>query len=344
MRVLAFLLALLALAGCARPMPEGVTELTYATPYRPQHPFSRADKIWMDEVARRSNGRLIIRPLWSGAVLSSDMSMQELRYGVADIGLITPIYVRGGTHLIRAQSGFYSGVESISAQVALYRCMARSSPQFARELSGLKVLAVQGGTLPGIVTRDRPVRTLTDLKGLRLRAPTELIRVLEVLGADPVNMPMGEVYSAMAKGVIDGVVAPGDTFRSLHFAEVAKHYNTIAIPRGAYPARAMGIAKWNMLTKDDQALLEATTSVWESAIDREVMQALDRGMQEARSRKVAIVDMSSEEQARFDAAYLREAEANARALSELGIDGLSVFKTARAAVKGRDMVECGAPQ
>lgn len=340
MRFAAILFALLALAACARPLPAGVTELTYATPYGPQHPFSRADQTWMDHVAAKSGGRLRIRPLWSGAVLSSDMSLEELRHGVADIGLITPIYVRGGTHLIRTQSGFYSGVDSIAGQVALYRCIERSSPQFAKELAGLKVLAIQGGTLPGIVTRDHPVRTLDDIKGLRLRAPTELLRVLETLGADPVNMPMGEVYSSMSKGVIDGVVAPGDTFRSLHFAEVGKYFNTIAIPRGAYPARAIGTARWNRLSSEDRALLEESSAVWEDAIEREVESALDRGMAEARLRKVQIVAMPAADQARFDAVYLRDAETNARALSGLGIDGLGVFQAARAAAKENNAVSC----
>jgi hypothetical protein len=35
----------------------------------------------------------------------------------------------------------------------------------------LKVLAVQGGTLPGIVTRDRPVNSLADIKGLDCGRP-----------------------------------------------------------------------------------------------------------------------------------------------------------------------------
>src|SRR5690606_23737885 len=131
-----------------------------------------------------------------GGLLSSEMSMEELRHGVADSGLIPPIYVRGGTHLLRMQSGFYGGVADIEAQVALFRCIERNTPQIAEELRGLKVLAVQGGLLPGIITRDRPVRKLDDIRGLRLRAPTELLRVLDRMGADPVNMPMGEVYSA----------------------------------------------------------------------------------------------------------------------------------------------------
>ncbi|MBO9726969.1 MAG: ABC transporter substrate-binding protein, partial [Novosphingobium sp.] len=111
MRGSAILLALM-LAGCSRVVPTGVTELVYATQYSPQHPFSRADKSWIDYVEKRSGGKLRIRVFWSGTLLSSDMSMEELRHGVADIGLVTPIYVKGGTHLIRIQSGFYSGART----------------------------------------------------------------------------------------------------------------------------------------------------------------------------------------------------------------------------------------
>jgi len=339
MRVLALLLALL-VAACARPLPEGTTELVYASPYSPSHPFSRADLRWIEHVERESGGSLRIRPVWSGGLLSSEMSMEELRHGVADIGLITPIYVRGGTHLIRMQSGFYSGADSIEAQVDLYRCLERQTPQIGEELRGLKVLAVQGGLIPGVVTRSKPVRTLGDLKGMRLRAPTELLRVLERLGADPVNMPMGEVYSAMAKGVIDGVVAPPDTFAALHFAEIAHHYAELAVPRGAYPARAMNLAVWERLTPEQQRVLESGIPVWEAALAQENRAAAERGLAEARARNISFTQVSAEDQERFDRLYLEDAERNARALERFGIDGLATFRLARESIPARDRVEC----
>jgi TRAP-type C4-dicarboxylate transport system substrate-binding protein len=339
--LLPLLLPLCLVAACARPLPPNVTELTYATPYSPNHPFSKADQAWMQFVEQKSSGRIRIRPIWSGALLSSDMSMEELRHGVADVGLITPIYVRGGTHLNRIQTGFYSGADSIGSQLKLYRCMAAADPEIGHELQGLKVLAVQGGSLAGIVTTDRRVRSLADLRGLRLRAPTELLTVLESLGVDAVNMPMADVYSAMAKGVIDGVIAPGDTFKSLHFAEVARHYNNLAIPRGAYPARAMGMDRWNRLSAADRAVLEQSQAVWEDALAREIHAALDKGLAEAKAQKVTIDGMSAQEQARFDALYLRDSEGNARSLSRFGIDGMKAFRTARAAVRGRDDIQCG---
>jgi TRAP-type transport system periplasmic protein len=323
------LLALLSLVAACAPASSGSTVLVYATPYGPSHPFSKADREWMDFVEQRSGGRLRIRPSWQGALLSSEHSLLELRHGVADIGLITPIYVKGGAHLIRVQSGFYSGADTVEAQVALYRCLEKGHAEFAKELSGLKVLAVQGGTLPGIVTRDHPVRTLEDLRGLRIRAPTELLTVLDALKADPVNMPMGEVYSALAKGVIDGVVAPADTFRSLHFAEVAHWYTALSVPRGAYPARAMSLRRWQRLSEEDRSVLEESIPVWEKSLAQQTRKAQDEGFVSARAGGVHELSVAPEEQRRFDALYLAEARRGALGLARFGIDGLPVFESAR---------------
>lgn len=342
MKWLFALLAAVLVASCAKPLPAGVTELTYATPYPPSHPFSKADQRWMDWVEEQSQGRMRIRPLWSGSLLSADMSMEELRHGVADIGLITPIYVRGGTHLIRIQSGFYSGVKTVEGQVALYRCLAANEPQVGRELQGLKVLAVQGGLLPGLLTRNRRVTSLDDIRGLRIRAPTELLPVLRNLGADPVNMPMGEVYSAMTKGVIDGVVAPQDTFRALHFVDVGKYYFDMQIPRGAYPARAMGERRWNSLEDWQRDLLERSTAVWEAALADEIRASEAVGRAEGEGR-IVHAPITPADQRRFDELYLRDARTNAQTLEAYGIDGLRAFNLVRASIAGPDTINCGDP-
>lgn len=324
-------------------VPPGVTVLTFASPYSPQHPFSRADITWMRWIEAQSGGTIRIKAYWSGALLSSEQSLTELRHGVADIGLVTPIYSRGGTQLIRVQSGFYLGTETYVEQTSLYRCLQAAEPEFDRELHGLKVLALQGGNLPGIVTRERPIRKLEDLRGLRLRAPSELLGVLEDLGADPVDMPMGEVYSALAKGVLDGVVAPADTLRSLHFAEVAHYFNTIRIPRGAYASRAMGEERWRQLTAAQQALLERGVAVWENALATEIAAAEHSGERVGRERGVEFFDMPEADQQRFDAIYERDAERRAHGLARYGLDAMASFRRARAiakALKGTGEIQC----
>jgi TRAP-type C4-dicarboxylate transport system substrate-binding protein len=322
--------SLLAFAASAA----GATVLTYATPYGPNQTFSRADKTWMAWVAEKSGGSLTIRPIWSGGLISSDQSLIELRHGVADIGLITPIYAHGGAHLLRVQTGFYAGAKTFEQQVEMYRCLAADSPEYARELRGLKVLAIQGGTLPGLLSRTREVHSLDDLRGMRIRVPTELLNVMRDLGADPVTMPMGEVYSSLAKGVLDAVVAPTDTLKSLHFGEVAKYYTELRVPRGAYPARAMGERRWNALNPQEQRLLEASIPIWEAAIAKETRAAVQSGEMEGRAQQVQFIPVSAPEQKRFDELYEEDAARGADMLSNLGIDGAAVFRDARQIARG----------
>lgn len=331
------------LTACTPDVPAGVTVLRYASPYSPTHPFSRADAAWMQWVEQRSGGRLRIEPYWSSSVLSSEHSMTEIRHDVVDIGLITPIYARGGAHLIHVQAAFYAGLSSIPQQVALYRCLEQSDAQFARELDGLVVLAVQGGNLPGIVTRERRIETLDDLRGLRLRAPAELLDVLRRFGADPVEMPMGEVYSALAKGVLDGVVAPADTLQSLHFAEVAHHFNTLRVPRGAYAARAIGMRRWQSLTVEERAILLEGVGVWEHALDEQLRAAEIAGEAAGHQSGMTFTAPSAADTARFLTVYNEVAERNARLATRYEIDALRPFRYARAVIaraKDTGQVEC----
>jgi TRAP-type C4-dicarboxylate transport system substrate-binding protein len=327
MRVL--ILALFALLAACGQTPLAERTLTYATPYPPGHPFSRADISWMAWVEQQSHGRLHIRPYWSGALLSSDMSMAEIRHGVADIGLITPIYTRGGVHLLRVQSGFYGGVRTIADQVQIYDCLAARFPEIGHELDGLVVLAVQGGNFPGVLTRGKPISSLEDFKGLRLRAPTENNEILQALGTDPVNMPMAEVYSALAKGIIDGVVAPADTIKSLHFNEVARSFSSIRFSRGAYPARAISETAFKHLPPDLQRILLASRRVWEDALETELLKAEAAGIAFGQEKGIQVAPMPPAQQARFDALYNRFALDQARRLTALDIDAVPVFDAAQ---------------
>jgi TRAP-type C4-dicarboxylate transport system substrate-binding protein len=333
MKRFALVLALL-LTACGMQEPAGVTTLIYATPYAPNHPFSVADKTWIKWVEAQSGGSLRIHAVWSGALISSDQSITELRHGVADIGLITPIYAKGGERFIKVQTAFYGGAATYAQQVALYRCLQQRSPLFDDELRGLKILAIQGGTLPGVLLRNRPLNSLDDFRGLRIRAPTELLNVLRDLGADPVNMPMGEVYSALAKGVLDGVIAPTDTLKSLHFGDVAHYYTSLEVPRGAYPARAMGERRWLSLTAEQRAVLERSIPIWEAAMAEQTKAAVSSGEAQGRKDGVQFLPIAAAEQQRFDALYERDAERNARTLQAAGVDAVPVFEAARHIAQG----------
>ncbi|MGQ9427364.1 TRAP transporter substrate-binding protein DctP [Gilvimarinus sp. F26214L] len=304
---------------------ESIYHLSYGSALSPTHTFSQADWDWIRYVENKSEGRLKVSPFWSGTLISSSQNVFELRHGVTDVAMITPIYMHAGMHATRVQTGFYAGAHEIETQVEVFHCLMRDFPVFGEELEGMKILAVQGGTPSYLLTRDRPIQTLEDLAGLRLRAPTALVPVVYALGGDPVMLPMGDVYPAFSKGIIDGVLTPEDTLLSMHFAEIGRYLLRLAMHRGAYPSRAISDRSWKQLPPDLQQLLRDSGRYWEQRIAHYVLQgnavAVDYGLEKG----VKTVTPDDAVQQHFDAVYNDIARRDAHGLSKYGINGVAIL-------------------
>ncbi len=112
-----------------------------------------------------------------------------------------------------------------SADAATRTLWALYPEYLAGEYDGLKVLALHAHNGGLIHTTDKPVRTMEDLRGLRIRTPSPAISMmLEQLGAVPQGLPPGQVYENLQKGVIDGSVFPWDPVASFRLAEVLGHH------------------------------------------------------------------------------------------------------------------------
>lgn len=79
---------------------------------------------------------------------------------------------------------------------------------------------------PGLFhTRDKPLKDIHDVKGLRMRAPNPPTQaLLAYLGATPVGMPPGQVYENLEKGVIDGAVFPWDAINGFRLESLLKNH------------------------------------------------------------------------------------------------------------------------
>jgi TRAP-type C4-dicarboxylate transport system substrate-binding protein len=306
--------------------------LRYASPYSTTHPFSLADRDWINYIQSHSHGRIQIEAFWGGSLMSADESVMELRHDVADVGYIAPIYAHAGMEINKVQTGFYEGIRTIEQQVLLLHCLRKRFPVFDKELRGVIPIALQGGNLAHVLTRNIPIHRLEDLQGLRIRTPVELVPVFEKLGIDAVLFPMGDVYTALSKGIIDGVVTAPDGLSAMHFAEVARYYSLLTIYRGAYPARAVSARIFSKLPSDLQALLINSGTYWESRIAHYVKASGDKGIKYARSNGVIITDIDPAEQKRFDKLYSDSAHDSAEKLSRFGINGSDIYHVARSLV------------
>jgi TRAP-type C4-dicarboxylate transport system substrate-binding protein len=330
-------LALGSLGACApRAARDGSPlELRYASPYSPGHPYSRADFAWMAELQRLSAGQLQIRPFWGGALIGESDSVRELSAGVADISYVLPIYTRAGAHLIRAQAAFYQGTSTMQQQEQVFAELWQQFPALRAELPGVQKLLVTGGPPLQIMTGTRPIQRLRDLQGLRLRVPSELASVIDRFDVDAEFMPMGEVYTSISKGTVDGVIAPYDVLRAMRLAEVVKHVAVINIPRGAYPSRAINLAREQGLAEIHRAAIQRSLPAWQQAMHTEVARATEAGMRYARELGVRFTTVPTDDVSEFGQIYSELAAARAADLDARGMPGSAVLTAAQRIIRDR---------
>ena len=95
------------------------------------------------------------------------------------------------------------------------------------EENGLVGLAWYDAGARSFYNRERPVRRLEDLKGLKIRVQkSEIMReMVEALGASPVSLGFREVYTNLYTGLIDGAENNVPSYRSERHFEVAGFYS-----------------------------------------------------------------------------------------------------------------------
>jgi len=230
--------------------PAKVIELTYNCIFAEGTIGAMAQKKWCDEVQKRSGGHLKIKFYPSGTLYHYKPSEAALAAGELDASQF---------------AGFTMG--QIVQTVAL-PCLFDSWDQvkkFHRE-GGMNLIAkgvsscnmrplfaIPFASITGIFRK--PVHTLDDLKGLKLRSPTaQLIAYLKRLGATSVHVATTEVYQALQLGTIDGVISTTESFYKRKWYEGARYF--LNTPLGLYVHYSMiSLKKWDSLPPDIQNLM-----------------------------------------------------------------------------------------
>ena len=152
---------------------------------------------------------------------------------------------------------------------------------------GLKLVAVAISATKGyhIVLRA-PVGPSGDLQGRKIRGTPSYHNVINMLGASPVVLPGGEVYSALEKGVVDGAAWPASGVLGMRWYEVAKYMLRPSFGLSHY-LFLMNLNAWNRLTDAERNALLAegrkVEEIWfkeyDRMVDEEEAALLQRGMQ-----------------------------------------------------------------
>ncbi|MYB18241.1 MAG: TRAP transporter substrate-binding protein [Holophagales bacterium] len=302
------ILALGLLLACACRPASDTRELTLAHFLPADHPLDEAVFTpFSQELAELSGGKLTVRQFPAGALNSSAPAQYSiLRSGVADIALAIPAYtadVFPKTDLIA-----YPGICKTTRDCteAMLRARSLLEPEYQA-----RVLALWSNAAPVLLTRNVPVRTLEDMRGLKIRVSTRsAIPFIEALGASAVMQPGTVVHQSLATGVVDGVALSPSGIVTFQLHEPAD-YLTTWLPASGLPfVLLMNQGVYDGISPEARGWVDDAADV---ALSLAGAVAYERagaeGMRLAEEAGVEIIDLPESEKRRFERAIASVREA-----------------------------------
>lgn len=211
-------------------------ELRLAPGAPPTHPaHTPLYSTLVEELPKETDGAL------SGQILGPEVASVgnmkgALQSGVVQVGNLLPLYFPGdlpNAALMGDLAFLGRDPQVMGAAMTEYVVTCEDCQAEFKKLGA--VFAGAGSSDVYVLLTTKPVRTLDDLKGMRLRSGgSPFARWAEYVGASPVNVPVGDTFETMSQGVIDGTMGSAADLTSYRLIDLAKY--VIDLPLGTYHA------------------------------------------------------------------------------------------------------------
>ncbi|GAB3480244.1 TRAP transporter substrate-binding protein [Polaromonas eurypsychrophila] len=294
-------------------------------------------KPWMDKVEKESAGRIKFEAYPAMQLGGTPVQLyDQAKDGVVDIVWTLPGNNAGRFPRIEAFELPFIMSNAEATSKAYWEYVQTMAPD---EFKDTQVLAlhVHG---PGVIhTVDKPVRSIADMRGLKMRAPTrQVTKLMGILGATPVGMPLPAITDALSKGTITGCVIPWEVVPSVKVNELTKFHAEFDPAGGSLYTTtfvmAMNKAKYNSLAPDLKKVIDNNSGMATSAWLGKVQQGNDvPGRKTASDRGNTIYTVSPVEAQEFRRKSRSVEVEWVEDMNKKGFDGKKLLDTARALIE-----------
>lgn len=181
-----------------------------------------------EKVAEYSGGRIEVQIFPANQLGSEEEVIRALRNNTIQAQIpamanVHPVAPSVGVFLLP-----YLFSNSEDAHAGLDAILPELNERITQE-GGIRFLGILEKGFRVLTNSVRPVETLEDLKGLKIRvSPNEIvIKTFQAFGIEPIPMGWGEVFTALQQGVIDGQENPYTTAYTSKFYEIQKYITEI---------------------------------------------------------------------------------------------------------------------
>jgi len=252
-------------------------------------------------VGERSGGRLTIEALALNSIVSSTESLDAVGAGILHAQHSGPAYFTGKDAAFALLSDPQGGFET-PAQMRQWMDTG-GGLALARELYARYNVFFVGGVWYGAesLVSKKPIRQLTDLQGVKIRAPQGIGQdIFQLLGAAPVNLPGSEVYTALERGVVDasdwGTLSMNQDLGYHKLAPYPLYPGYHSMPMADF---AVNMSQWNKLPDDLKALVEAEVAIFATEMIERNKAADEAVLAQADELGFEAIDLPKEERRKF---------------------------------------------
>jgi len=235
-------------------------KLTYSNFFPPTNHQSQLAEAWCREVEKRTGGKVVIEYYPGGTLTKAKQCYDGVVEGLSDIGLSCLAYSRGRFPVMAAVDlplGYTSAAQATDTANAVYE---KFKPE---ELADVEPMYFNGHG-PGLLfTVKKPVRTLAEIQGVKIRATGNSAKLVEALGGTPVAKPMPENYQLLQKGVVDGSMHPIESNKSFKLGEVCKYgTDSFSVAYTTVFFIVMNKDKWAAIDPESQKIIREINKEW----------------------------------------------------------------------------------
>jgi TRAP-type transport system periplasmic protein len=178
--------------------------LRYASYLPASHVRELFTQQWMDEVTKRSGGRVTFDTFRDQALLGTRELLDGASRGISDISYLAAGYFPTELPLTTLLDLPYLA-NNTEALMTTSLQMYQEFDQMRAEYEGNNLVLIGGLAVdPTIMASRQEWNTSEDIRGKRIRGFGLINQVLEALGAVPIALPAPDIYASMERGVIEG--------------------------------------------------------------------------------------------------------------------------------------------
>lgn len=177
----------------------------FQTIWSPAISLIDADLYMAEKINELSNGRLIIEINPADSIATTKEVFDAVRKGTLDAASDYPGYWSGkGMPALDFYYSFAGGMNAMDTYLWYYNAGGEKYIQEIYGKHGIVPLMNSATGMESGFRSNKPIRTVEDFKGLKVRMGTRPGQyVLQKMGAKPVSMAGGELYTALDRGIID---------------------------------------------------------------------------------------------------------------------------------------------